>query len=136
MNEIEIIFYRTFNRLYPNASVLLRSQVINGNYRFDFVFADYFIIEIDGHDFHKSKKQRFYDYKRERDIQSVGYIVIRFTASDVYRNPENCINEMIDIVRLWHPIILNYYAPSEDPNRIPMIEAKGILKEILARGSA
>ena len=27
------------------------------------------------------------------------------------------------------------YAPAEDPNRIPMIEAKGILKDILVRGA-
>jgi very-short-patch-repair endonuclease len=46
-------------------------------------------IEIDGHEFHeKTKAQASSDRERDRHLQLNGYVVIRFTGSDVYRDPK------------------------------------------------
>lgn len=49
------------------------------------------IIECDGYDYHSSKDQMQHDYKRENDLKLLGYNVIRFTGSQIYSNPEECI---------------------------------------------
>jgi very-short-patch-repair endonuclease len=49
-----------------------------------------FVIEIDGHESHKTKEQRFKDYQRERFLQENGKIVFRFMASEIYVNARTC----------------------------------------------
>lgn len=45
-----------------------------------------FIVECDGHDFHhKTKEQVTRDNKRDRDLQENGYIVLRFSGSEIHR---------------------------------------------------
>lgn len=58
-----------------------------------------FAVEIDGHDYHKTKEQRYHDYMRERKLQAKGIIVIRFTASEVFVNAESCVEELDKIMR-------------------------------------
>ena len=58
-----------------------------------------FAVEIDGHDYHKTKEQRYHDYMRERKLQARGIIVIRFTASEVFVNAESCVEELDKIMR-------------------------------------
>jgi len=54
-------------------------------------------IEIDGHDFHeKTKAQASADRKRDRAVQCAGYSVIRFTGSDIYRDPVEAMTEALD----------------------------------------
>jgi hypothetical protein len=48
----------------------------------------YVAVECDGHDFHeKTKAQAARDKKRDRDLQSLGWRVLRFTGSEVFRDP-------------------------------------------------
>lgn len=55
-------------------------------------------IECDGHEFHeKTKKQAQYDRQRERDLTSVGYTVVRFTGSEIYKDPYKCAEEICDL---------------------------------------
>ncbi len=56
-------------------------------------------IELDGHDYHKTKKQRQADYQRERTLQLQGWHIIRFTGSDIYRDTQECIKQVIGIAR-------------------------------------
>ena len=49
------------------------------------------VIECDGYNYHSSKEQMQYDYKRENDLKIAGFNVIRFTGSQIYSNPEECI---------------------------------------------
>lgn len=66
-----------------------------GRYRVDFALPDeHLVIELDGHDYHKTKEQRTRDAKRERDLQELGWYVIRFTGTEVYRNIEQCIEQV------------------------------------------
>lgn len=71
-----------------------------GGYRIDFALPEQKIaIELDGHDYHKSKDQRTYDAKRERDLQKLGWTVIRFTGTEVYKNVYKCIEDVKDICK-------------------------------------
>jgi len=53
------------------------------------------IVEIDGHEFHdRSKEQASRDRQRDRELILEGYTVLRFTGSDVYNDPERCVNDV------------------------------------------
>jgi hypothetical protein len=57
-------------------------------------------IELDGHDFHeKTKDQVAKDKKRERFIVGQGYTVYRFSGSEVFRRPLDCVSEVRDQAR-------------------------------------
>lgn len=46
-------------------------------------------VELDGHDFHeRTKEQASRDKKRDRSLLSKGWTTIRFTGSDVVRDPD------------------------------------------------
>lgn len=67
-------------------------------YRVDFLFEVWdktFCVEIDGHDFHSSKEQRGRDAKRDRELLAAGYPVLRFTGTEIYRDPEGCAEEAL-----------------------------------------
>ena len=65
------------------------------NYRVDFALPDeHLVIELDGHDYHKTKEQRTSDAKRERDLKELGWYVIRFTGTEIYRDVEKCVEQV------------------------------------------
>lgn len=72
-------------------------------YRADFVVglvayptAQRMVVECDGHAFHeRTKQQAARDRQRDRDMQSAGLKVFRFTGSEIYRDPLKCADEVI-----------------------------------------
>jgi Protein of unknown function (DUF559) len=49
------------------------------------------LIECDGHDFHeKTKVQATRDKRRDRFLQSLGFPVLRFSGSEIWRDPIAC----------------------------------------------
>ena len=116
MSPIEQIFYvcaDIFTILHDNSIDIEEQKFIVANgkrYRADF-YAERFligskehylknpiIIELDGHDYHSTKEQRNYDYERENNLKLAGYHVIRFTGSQVYRNPFDCLEKVYQYV--------------------------------------
>ena len=57
-----------------------------------------YIIELDGYEYHSDRKQVNYDYERERDLQELGYKVIRFTGSQIYNKPFSNIDKLVNII--------------------------------------
>jgi very-short-patch-repair endonuclease len=56
-------------------------------------------IEVDGHEFHqRTKEQVERDYQRGRELARVGWIVIRFTGSEVWRDAGACALEVSGIL--------------------------------------
>jgi hypothetical protein len=105
---------------YHNEELLIYPQGNIGDYRVDFLliwhsreilpraddefgFADVeirVIVECDGHEFHeKTKKQTSRDKKRDRDLQTMGYSVFRYSGSDIYHNPDKCAEEVITFIK-------------------------------------
>lgn len=58
-----------------------------------------FVIECDGYEFHqKTKKQVEYDNKRQRDLQKLGYEIIRFSGTEIWNDPYGCACEIKNII--------------------------------------
>lgn len=58
------------------------------------------IIETDGKNWHSSKSQMNYDYKREIELKLAGYDIFRFTGSQVYNNPFGCIEQIYNYAEM------------------------------------
>jgi hypothetical protein len=100
MNDIEMMFYNAylkFEEVEDGTPCELLPQQVIGIYKVDFVYADC-VIEIDGHENHKTKEQREYDYKRERYLIRNGYTPIRFTGTEVFLDAYKCIEEMFETI--------------------------------------
>ncbi len=97
MNEIETIFYNALLDRYDDLMCEIETQQPIGIYKPDFM-VDGVIVEIDGHDYHKTKEQREKDYKRERYFQKKGYEVVRFMGTEVYLDATACVCELLDII--------------------------------------
>jgi very-short-patch-repair endonuclease len=89
-------------------------QVPIGDYRVDFLLYGIsamcedkskwlkvgLIVECDGHDFHeKTKAQATRDKKRDRELTSRGFTVMRFTGSEIWRNPRGCVREAVSYIK-------------------------------------
>lgn len=70
-----------------------------GRYRLDFAIPSKRIaIELDGHEYHKTKYQRTHDAKRDRWLFGEGWHVLRFTGSEIYGDLDRCIDEICALV--------------------------------------
>jgi very-short-patch-repair endonuclease len=80
-------------------------------YRVDFVFlviryehgerldSVRMIVECDGHDFHeRTKEQAKRDKKRDRQFQTSGFMVARFTGSEVFNDARGCARQLFEMV--------------------------------------
>ncbi len=77
----------------------LKPQLPIGPYRVDFALPDKnVVIEIDGHEYHKTQAQRTNDAKRERYLQLEGWRVIRFTGLEVYHDKFSCVAEATKLI--------------------------------------
>lgn len=66
-------------------------------YRIDLAYPDKKLaIELDGHEYHKTKEQRKHDAKRDRALNIEGWRVIRFTGSEIYQAVWECLDEIQD----------------------------------------
>lgn len=60
------------------------------------------VIECDGHDFHeRTKEQAARDRSRDRELQSLGFKIFRFTGSEIWGDPLACVYEIEAEVRRW-----------------------------------
>lgn len=56
------------------------------------------VIECDGHDFHeRTKQQAAHDRKRDRAMTQEGWMVLRFTGSEIWANPFACVTQCAEI---------------------------------------
>lgn len=75
--------------------------LVNGH-RVDFVICHkidedaykWVAVECDGHDFHeRTKEQAARDRSIDRKLQADGFVVMRFTGSELFRDPLKCVKE-------------------------------------------
>lgn len=93
-------------RFIHDETVYIYQQAKIGQYRADFLIHDcsvpleiasprLMIVECDGHAFHeRTKEQARRDKQRDRNFQSRGYKVLRFTGSEIFADPEAVANEI------------------------------------------
>lgn len=94
---------------------LVATQAPIGPFIVDFLFLDVpesrlnrckrrVVVELDGHDFHeRTKEQAQRDKARDRALTADGFIVIRFTGSEVFRDAHACIDEVQRILHQPSP---------------------------------
>lgn len=58
------------------------------------------VVELDGHEFHSSKTQRTNDLKRQRYLQGLGWSVIRYTGTEIYKNLDRCVDDLLNLIKL------------------------------------
>lgn len=94
-SPIEELFWEIARERIPG----LIPQYTFGSYRIDFALPQRRIaIELDGHEYHKTKEQRTNDAIRERNLQEMGWTVIRFTGTEIHQNVNRCISQAIRII--------------------------------------
>jgi very-short-patch-repair endonuclease len=80
--------------------VNLTPQVEIGPYWVDFALLDQKVaIEIDGHEYHKTREQRTYDAQRQRHLEKLGWRVIRFTGTEIQWNAKHCVEDVLVLLR-------------------------------------
>lgn len=91
--------------LYPHFEYFIWPQFNWRKYRIDFLFGEYstredrlkIAIECDGHDFHeRTKEQAERDRSRDREMQTSGLTVLRFTGREIYRDPFACSTQAFE----------------------------------------
>lgn len=83
--------------IWQGNGIRMQCQVLIAPHRVDFVFNGRLVVEIDGHDFHdRTQEQASGDRGRDRDLLRSGFVVMRFTGADVYRNAISCADEVSD----------------------------------------
>ena len=99
MMENAFIYVRAINYDSPNWEMHLQWPVLG--YVADFVLITpeaKFVIECDGHDFHeRTKEQARHDRSRDRKMVEAGWLVMRFTGSEIWSNPFACAEQVIDM---------------------------------------
>ena len=129
-NEIEQQFYNTYRKneridipgsLNENN---LEPKIQIGPYVVDFLYDKKFVIEIDGHEYHKSKEQRFSDYNRERYLMKLGYFVIRFMATEVFIDADKCVRDMMLISSFFQDEIVDAFEKGRH-HQIALLQSPG-----------
>jgi very-short-patch-repair endonuclease len=57
------------------------------------------VVELDGHEGHKTRKQRSDDLERERWFKAHGFSTARWTGSQVNADAAACVRELLEILR-------------------------------------
>jgi len=101
----------------PRIPELKKECPIGEKYRVDFLVPSCdVVIELYGYRYHKTKEKLSSDAERERDLQRRGYEVIRFTGSEITKDVDRCVYDVISIIenRGHHSLSSTGLAPSED----------------------
>lgn len=106
-SPIEEKFWRAWEKVVADElfQIVLTYQCTIGKYRVDFA-CEYakVAIELDGHATHSSPDAIAYDRKRQREIESEGWRVIRFGGKEVYADAYKCALEAHRIIyRILYP---------------------------------
>lgn len=56
------------------------------------------VLECDGKDFHSSADQMAHDQKKDAAAHDRGYLTMRFTGSQIHRDPDGCAKKIYDVV--------------------------------------
>lgn len=80
-------------------------RLAHRNARIDFALLGFddgkrIAVELDGHDFHeRTKEQAKRDKSRDRAFVAAGWLVLRFTGSEVFADPDGCFQQCAELIR-------------------------------------
>lgn len=108
MSPIESIAFLYLSEYADNNFQPLELEVLPqkkiGKYTVDFLLVHenlnlFIVIECDGHQFHeKTKKQAAHDKERDRFFTKKGYILLRYTGSQICEDPQEMTEDISEII--------------------------------------
>lgn len=102
LTPIEVPFYDALRETGAIFAVQPWVQGVDSRFRPDFiVFYDGggIVVELDGHEGHKTREQRIYDARRQRWFEARKFRVLRWAGSEVHANPQDCVRELLEVLR-------------------------------------
>ncbi|HYI35640.1 MAG TPA: DUF559 domain-containing protein [Thermoleophilaceae bacterium] len=102
LTPIEAPFYDALLKTKLVFAVQPRVQGPDRVYRPDFIVyygGSAVIVELDGHEGHKTKDQRSHDSTRQLWFESKGLRMLRWTGSQVHADPDVCVQQLMAILR-------------------------------------
>lgn len=87
---------KDFFYLTPQQKILIKDKTYVADFfiEYDEETKKGLVIECDGYDFHNLKKEQIMkDNEREFELKLEGYDVLRFSGSQIYRNPLKCAED-------------------------------------------
>ena len=100
-SPIEIMFWNAYTVSRPRALRGLVRQHPVGQYRLDFALpSQKFGIELDGHATHSTTAAIAADRRRQRNLEEMGWHVIRFGGQEVYQNAAVCVRSAARLAAL------------------------------------
>ncbi|MGV8900306.1 MAG: endonuclease domain-containing protein [Burkholderiaceae bacterium] len=95
---------KSFREACAGEGIHFDSEEQAGRYRVNFFDKSMrLVIELYGHEAHKSKKARTYDAKRDRQLHRDGYTVLRLTGSEIFTSLNRCIEVVKQTLSLMKP---------------------------------
>lgn len=96
-SPIEKAFWEKAKPIIPE----LENEVWIGKYRVDFLIpSKKLIIELYGYQYHNTKKKITKDAERERSLQKSGYRIIRFTGTEIFKDVNKCVKEVLTLANI------------------------------------
>jgi very-short-patch-repair endonuclease len=102
LTPIELPFYDALRETGLTFAVQPWIQGTDRRYRMDFlVFHDgrSVAVELDGHEWHKTKEHRSRDAERDRWFAARKIETLRWTGSQVFADPQGCVSELLNVLR-------------------------------------
>jgi very-short-patch-repair endonuclease len=95
-SPIELQFYDAMRRCRSLDAFTPQVVVADGKYRIDFGDPTRKIgVELDGYEFHSSKDQFTKDRERQRELEMLGWRLIRFSGREVHNDSQDCVRQLI-----------------------------------------
>jgi very-short-patch-repair endonuclease len=115
-SPIERSFWNAARKRIPD----LEREVPMGRYRVDFLVRRHkVVIELYGFKYHHTKKKLTSDAQRERFIQRRGYHILRFTGTEVYKDVDGCVQEVVAFLRTLPDRTSAERKETRSPNPMP-----------------
>jgi len=102
LTPIEVPFYDALCETSLSFAVQPWIQAVDRRFRLDFLVlhdGGAVAVELDGHEWHKTKEQRGRDAARDRWFAARRITTLRFTGSQVHADPQGCVQELLAVLR-------------------------------------
>lgn len=102
LTPIEVPFYDALRETGATFAVQPWVQGVDGKYRPDFIVfygGASVVVELDGHDAHKTKEHRANDNRKARWFEKRGMRLIRYTGSEIHTDVQACVSDLMDVLR-------------------------------------
>jgi very-short-patch-repair endonuclease len=103
-SEIERMYWTAYQQLMlPDLTgMVTQHEVLGGKYRIDFALpAEKIGVEVDGYAYHSDPAVFTQDRKRQRELETEGWRLIRFSGKEVRADAQLCVIQPTRLVRVF-----------------------------------